>query len=170
VIAVAIGGCGSSAPPSVWVDNRSAEAATFFVDDLGTGPAPYYIVAAHTSAHVGSDGLGTREVRVNVLGWGHEAGNVGPCSPGQYDDTLYDVPAGGSVRLLIDVSGQPSVGLASEPPSLPRLERAPLDGRVTEEQLCQRIHELRPGSSTRLVEISRPPDQWNRSMESAHQR
>jgi hypothetical protein len=142
VIAVAIGGCGISRPPSAWVDNRSSQAATFFLDDLSSGPAPYYIVRPHTSAHVGSDGLHTRDVRVNVLGWGHEAGHVGPCAPGHYDDTIYDVPPAGSVRLLIDVTGQPSVSLASEPPSLPNLARAPLDGPLTEDQLCQRVQEL----------------------------
>jgi hypothetical protein len=142
VIAVAIGGCGISRPPSVWVENRSAQAATFFLDDLGAGPAPYYIVPPHATAHVGSEGLHTRDVVVNVLGWGHEADHVGPCAPGDYDDTIYGVPPGGSVRLLIDVTGQPSVSLASEPPSLPGLMRAPLDGPLTEDQLCQRVQEL----------------------------
>jgi hypothetical protein len=142
VIAVATGGCGISHPPSVWVDNRSSQAATFFVYDLGSGPTPYYIVPPHATAHVGSEGLHTRDVLVNVLGWGHEADHVGPCAPGDYDDTIYGVPPGGSVRLLIDPAGQPSVSLASEPPSLPDLARAPLDGPLTEDQLCQRVQEL----------------------------
>jgi hypothetical protein len=142
VIAVATGGCGISRPPSVWVENRSAQAATFFIYDLGAGPTPYYIVPPHTTAHVGSEGLHTRDVLVNVLGWGHEAAHVGPCAPGHYDDTIYGVPPAGSVRLLIDVTGQPSVSLASEPPSLPDLARAPLDGPLTEDQLCQKVQEL----------------------------
>ena len=142
VIAVMTGGCEIGSPPSVWVDNRSSQAATFFVYDLGPGSTPYYIVPPHTAAHVGSDGLHTRDVVVNVLGWRHEEGHVGPCAPGNYDDTIYDVPPDGSVRLLIGVTGEPSVSLASEPPSLPDLARAPLDGPLTEDQLCQKVHEL----------------------------
>jgi hypothetical protein len=84
----------SAARPSVWVDNRSSQAAAFFLDDLSTGPGGWFIVPAHTTAHAGSDGLGSTDVRVNVLGWGHEAGHVSECSPGNYDDTLYDVPGG----------------------------------------------------------------------------
>jgi hypothetical protein len=142
VIAAVTGACGVGNPPSVWVDNRSAEAATFFVDGLGPDAGPFYIVPPHTSAHVANPGLGWVDVRVNVLGWRHEEGHVGPCAPGNYDDAIYNVPARGSVRLLIDPSGQPSVSLAPEPPSLPDLNRAPLDGPLTEEQLCQRIQEL----------------------------
>ena len=141
-IAVATSGCGISRPPSVWVENRSAQAATFFIYDLGSGPTSYYIVPPHTTAHVGSEGLHTHDVLVNVLGWGHEAAHVGPCAAGHYDDTIYDVPPAGSVRLLIDVTGEPSVSLAAEPPSLPDLARAPLDGSVTEDQLCQRVQEI----------------------------
>ena len=79
LIAVATGGCGISRPPSVWVENRSAQATTFFIYDLGAGPTPYYVVPPHTTAHVGSEGLHTRDVLVNVLGWRHEEGHVGPC-------------------------------------------------------------------------------------------
>lgn len=142
VVAVVTGACGVGSAPSVWVDNRSAEAATFFVDDLGSDAAPFYIVPPRTSAHIASPGLSSRDVRVNVLGWRHEEGHVGPCAPGNYDDTIYDVPADGSVRLLIDASGQPSVSLAPEPTSLPDLKRAPLDGPLTEDQLCERVQEL----------------------------
>ena len=149
LIAASTSGCGISRPPSVWVDNRSAQAATFFVYDLGSGATPYYIVPPHTTAHVGSDGLHTRDVLVNVLGWGHEERHVGPCSPGYYDDTIYDVPPRGSVRLLIEVTGQPSVSLAPEPPSLPDLARATaLDGPLTEDQLCQRVQELLAASTS----------------------
>lgn len=141
-LALTIAGCRVSPPPSVWVDNRSSEVAVFYVYDLGPGPAPYYIVPPNTAAHVGSEGLTSSTVQVNVLGWRHEDNHVGPCSPGNYDDTLYDVPSNGSVRLLIDATGQPSVSLAPEPPSLPDLARAPLDGPLTEDQLCQRIQEV----------------------------
>ncbi len=112
-----------------------------FVTDLSATSAQWYIVRPHTSAHVGSAGLGTGHVRVNVLGWGHEVRNVGPCSPGHYADTLYDLPPAASVRLLIDESGQPSVGRESEPSSLPSLSSASLD-ELTEDQLCHRVQEL----------------------------
>ena len=123
---------------SVWVENRSPEAATFFVTDLSDGPAGWYIVPAHSTAHAGSTGLRFPAVRVNVLGWGHEAAHVGKCSPGQYDDTLYDVPDGSSVRLLIDGTGQPSVSLVPEPPGLPQLLLAPI-GAMSEDELCQYV-------------------------------
>jgi len=147
-VALAIGGCAAGRSPSVWVENRSADAATFFVDDLGSDSSPFYIVPPHTSARVSNPGLSTRDVRVNVLGWGHEVRHVGPCSPGHYDDTIYDVPSDASVRLEIAVTGEPSVSLASEPPSLPALERAPLDGPLTEDQLCERVQELVAGLSS----------------------
>ena len=132
--------CGMYGPSgtSVWVENRSPEAATFFVTDLSDGPAGWYIVPAHTTAHAGSTGLRFPAVRANVLGWGHEAGNVSKCAPGEYDDTLYDVPDGSSVRLLIEETGQPSVSLAPEPPDLPQLALVPL-GPMSEEQRCQYI-------------------------------
>src|SRR5450432_1322718 len=62
--------------PSVWVDNRSSNAVTFFVTDLGAGDAGWYKVPAHTVAHAGSDGLGSPAVRVNALGWNHVADHV----------------------------------------------------------------------------------------------
>jgi hypothetical protein len=126
----------------VWVENRSSQAVVFFVDDLGSDPAPYYVVPANTAARVGTPGLSTRDVRVNVLGWRHEANGVGPCAPGDYDDTIYDVPPDGGVRLLIEASGQPSVAMQVEPASLRLLERAPLDAPLTEDELCERVQEL----------------------------
>jgi hypothetical protein len=123
---------------SVWVENRSSEYATFFVTDLSDGPSGWYIVPAHTTAHAGSTGLRFSAVVANVLGWGHEANHVSNCSPGDYDDTLYDVPDGSSVRLLIDETGRPSVSLAPEPPGLPQLALAPL-GSMSEADRCQYI-------------------------------
>lgn len=113
-------GIGGAVGTSVWVENRSSEAATFFV------------------AHAGSDGLRYPAVVANVLGWGHEANHASKCSPGDYDDTLYDVPSGASVRLLIDETGRPSVSLAPETPGLPRLVPAPL-GPMPEDERCQYI-------------------------------
>jgi hypothetical protein len=109
IVAVLVSACvlGSGGRQSVWVEDRSAQRAAFFLDDLSTGPGGWFIVGAHTTAHAGSDGLGTTAVRANVLGWGHEAGHVSECSPGSYDDTLYDVPSGASVRLLIEATGDP---------------------------------------------------------------
>jgi hypothetical protein len=106
MVAVVASACvfGSGARQSVWVDNRSSQAAAFFLEDLSTGPGGWFIVPAHTTAHAGSDGLGSSAVRANVLGWGREAGHVSECSPGNYDDTLYDVPGGASVRLLIEAT------------------------------------------------------------------
>jgi hypothetical protein len=60
VIAAVTGACGVGNPPSVWVDNRSAEAATFFVDGLSLDAGPYYIVPPRTSAHVASPGVSAR--------------------------------------------------------------------------------------------------------------
>ncbi len=111
---------------SVWVENRSSAPATFFVTDDSDQPAAWFVVPANTTAHVGSAGLyGSPDVTVNVLGWQHEANHVDACSPGDYDDTLYDVPAGASVRLLIDETGRPSVALAQEPTGLPTLDAVP---------------------------------------------
>jgi hypothetical protein len=126
---------GYASRPSVWVDNRSSSAVTFFVTDLGAGDAGWYVVPAHTVAHAGSDGLGSPAVRVNALGWNHVADHVGPCAPGDYDDTIYDVPRFASVELLIDATGQPSVSLMPEPPNLPHLALAPL-GNLPEAALC----------------------------------
>ena len=50
---------------------------------------------------MGSDGLGSGDVTVNVLGWRHETNNVGPCAPGDYDATLYGVSPGAALRLLM---------------------------------------------------------------------
>jgi hypothetical protein len=129
------GGCASETRPVVWVDNRSQHDATFFVTDLSAEPAAFYVVPAHTTMHAGSDGLVYRDVRVNVLGWRHEENGVGPCSPGHYDDTIYNVPSGAAVRLLIDETGEPSVSLVPEPPGLPHLTRAPLND-LPQDQRC----------------------------------
>lgn len=122
LLAAMLGACTVSRA-SVWIDNQSSQQAVVFVDDLGSGPAPWYVVPAKTTVHVGSAGLGSSAVRVNLLGWRHEENHVSRCAPGDYDDTLYDVPPGASVRLLIEESGQPSVSLASEPPNLPTLDQ-----------------------------------------------
>jgi hypothetical protein len=140
VLALLLGvavGMGNISRPSVWVQNRSAHDATFFVTDRGKGPEGWLIVRAHTTAHAGSDGLGigAQDVRINMLSWRHEAAQVGPCAPGDYADTLSSVPAGASVRLLIDKSGQPSVSLAAKPAGLPHLVNEPLNGS-SEDQLC----------------------------------
>ena len=134
-VSCGIGGAGRT---SVWVENRSSETATFLVYDLSDGPAAWYMVPAHTTAHAGSDGLRFPAVVANVLGWGHEANHVSRCSPGDYDDTLYDVPPGASVRLLIEETGRPSVSFAPEPQGLPHLVQAPL-GPMSEDQRCRYI-------------------------------
>lgn len=111
---------------SVWVENRSSVPATFFVTDNSDQPAAWFVVPADSTAHVGSTGLHiSPDVRVNVLGWQHEANHVDACSPGDYDDTLHGVPAGASVKLLIDETGRPSVALAAEPSGLPALDAVP---------------------------------------------
>ena len=124
-----------AALPSVWVANLSPETATFFVTDNSDRDAAWFVVPAHTTAHVGSGGLGSSDVRVNVLGFGHGANHVDKCSPGDYDDTIYDVPDHASVRLLIDDSGNPSVRLAPEPPGLETLPEVPL-GNLPEAERC----------------------------------
>ena len=134
VVAVAVA-IAEASRPFVWVENRSSQEATFFVTDNSLKDAGWYVVPAHTSAHAGSNGLGSPDVRVNVLGWGHEVNHVSRCAPGDYDDTIYDVPRGASVRLLIDESGRPSVSLAAEPANLPHLASAPL-GNLSEAQVC----------------------------------
>jgi hypothetical protein len=121
--------------PSVWVDNRSTSAVTFFVTHGGAGAAGWYQVPAHTVAHAGSDGLGSPDVRVNALGWDHVAHGTGPCSPSDYDDTIYNMPRFASVELQIDASGRPSVSLAPEPPNLPHLAPDPV-GNLPEAQRC----------------------------------
>jgi hypothetical protein len=142
IVAVVASACvfGNSAAPSVWVDNRSSQSAAFFLTGLGAGPAGWFIVPPHTTAHAGSDGLGSTAVRANVLGWGHEANHVSECSPSDYDDTLYDVPPGASVRLLIEATGEPSVALMAEPSGLPALPAQPIMGTFNEADLCQYIH------------------------------
>lgn len=122
LVAPGLGACNLGGQ-SVWIDNRSPEQAVVFVDDLGPGPAPWYVVPAKTTVHVGSAGLGSSAVRVNVLGWRHEENHVSRCAPGDYDDTLYDVPAGASVLLLIEASGQPSVTMAPEPAGLATVDQ-----------------------------------------------
>jgi len=114
------------AQASVWVENRSSAPVTFFVTDNSDRPTATYVVPADTMAHAGSAGLHiSRDVRVNVLGWQHEANHVDACSPGDYDDTLYSVPARASVKLLIDETGRPSVAFAAEPSGLPALDAVP---------------------------------------------
>jgi hypothetical protein len=140
-IAVVSNGCvlGIGPAPSVWVDNRSSQSVAFFLTDLGSEAAGWFIVPPHTTAHAGSDGLGSTAVRANVLGWGHEAGHASECSPSDYDDTLYDVPYGASVRLLIDATGQPSVAMMAEPSGLPALAAQPIMGTFNEADLCAYI-------------------------------
>jgi hypothetical protein len=138
LVATLVAGCGFTADdrPSVWVDNRSSVPATFFVTDNSLDhPAGWFVVPARTSAHAGSAGLGSPDVRVNALGWNHEANHVGKCAPGDYDDTLHDVPRSSSVRLLIDEMGMPSVSLVPEPAGLVGLVPAPL-GDLPEDQRC----------------------------------
>lgn len=145
ILGVLVSGCAlASGRQSVWVDNRSSQPAAFFLDDLSTGPGGWFIVAAHMTAHAGSDGLGTPAVRANVLGWGHEARHVSECSPGDYDDTLYDVPGGASVRLLIEATGEPSVVLMDEPSGLPHLTAQPVMGTLNEADLCEYIRTHSP--------------------------
>lgn len=140
IVAVVVSACVfEGGGQSVWVENRSSQAAAFFLDDLSTGTAAWFIVPAHTTAHAGSDGLGTSAVRVNVLGWRHEANHVSECSPGDHDDTLYDVPGGASVRLLIEASGEPAVSLMPEPSGLPDLAPQPMMGPMTEADRCAYI-------------------------------
>jgi hypothetical protein len=115
--------------------NRSSEEVAFFVSDNSTSPAAWCVVGPNTAARAGSDGLGSPDVRVNVLGWRHEANNVSACSPGDYADTLYDVPRGAAVRLLIEASGEPSVVLEPEPSGLPAVAQVPL-GNLSEEGRC----------------------------------
>lgn len=134
-VLVAIGAWQESSKPSVWIENRSPDQAVIFVTDNSDGPAAWYVVPAETSAHAGSGGLGSPDVRVNLLGWQHEANGVSSCSPGAYDDTIYNVPPEASVRLLIDETGQPTVSLAPEPPNLPNLAQAPL-GDLSEAGIC----------------------------------
>ena len=50
-IAVAVGECGVNRPPSVWVENRSDRAATFFVDDLGSDATPYYFFGLRSQVY-----------------------------------------------------------------------------------------------------------------------
>jgi hypothetical protein len=128
LVAVVVIGVAVSAASraSVWVENRSAESVAFFVTDNSDGPAGYFVVPPHTTAHAGSDGIGlvSRDVRVNVLHWIKvTAGD--PCTPTDYDDTIYNTPAGASVRLLVEADGQPSVTLAPEPSGLPHLDALP---------------------------------------------
>lgn len=131
LVVIVVTGC--TPVTTIWIENRSAEPHPLFVDNLSDHPALWYIVPPNTIASAGSS---TGEaVRVNVLGWRHEQGHVAPCSPGDYDDTLYDVPLAASVRLLIEEDGRPSVGFASEPPGLPRLPEASI-GPLTEDELC----------------------------------
>jgi hypothetical protein len=139
LLVVSVGAC-DVGRPSVWVENDSPSVVAFFVDDLSMccHQAGLYLVPAHTMAHIGSEGLGSSAVRVNVLGWMHEADHVGPCAPGDYDDTLYDVPGLASVRLLVDETGRPSVGFRPEPPGLPSLAFVPT-GDLSEDELCRYI-------------------------------
>jgi hypothetical protein len=130
--------CSSTPHTSVWVENRSGNNVVLFVTDLSSLPEACFVVPANSAATLGSAGLGnspSHDVRVNVLGWRHEVGNVGPCSPGDYDDTVYDVPPGASVRLLIEPSGEPSVSITPEPSDLPAVAEAPLGG-MSEAELC----------------------------------
>ena len=112
----------------MWIDNRSPDALAVFVTDLSDRPAAWYRIPGNTAVHAGSAGLRFDAVRVNVMGWRHDVNNVDECSPGDYEDTLYDVPAGASVRLLVEPDGTPSVALATEPPGLPTVAVAELGG------------------------------------------
>jgi hypothetical protein len=128
VLAFLLGTVAACSPgrASVWVENRSSQRATIFVTDNSDQPAAWYLVAPSTTAHLGSGGLTiSPDVRVNLIGWRHEADGVDACSPGDYQDTLYAVPAGASVKLLIEPNGRPSVSLAPEPSALAHLPAAP---------------------------------------------
>jgi hypothetical protein len=136
VLFVGFAACGMWSRPSVWIENRSAEQAVIFVTDNSlNNPAAWYVVPARTSVHAGSAGLGSPDVRVNLLGWQHVADGVSRCAPGDYDDTISNAPRGGSVLLLIDETGRPAVSLATEPPNLPHLAQAPL-GDLSEAGRC----------------------------------
>lgn len=142
IAGVVMGACavGTADRPSVWVENRSSQAAAFFVTDGSDAPAGWYIVPAHTIAHAGSDGLGSPDVRINVLGWGNDAAyNDSECAPGLYDDTLYGVPTRASIRLLIEATGQPSVAIQAEPSGLPHLAPQPM-GPLTRAGRCDYFH------------------------------
>jgi hypothetical protein len=132
---VVLGASYLSRPPSVWIENRSSQQGVVFVTDGSSRPAAWYVVPARTTVHAGSDGLGSPDVTVNLLGWQHEAGHVGRCAPGNYNDTIYDVPRGAPVRLLIDETGRPSVSLAPEPPNPAPLLQAPLEN-LSEAGIC----------------------------------
>jgi hypothetical protein len=120
VLVALAAGCVST-HASVWVDNRSSHPVAFFVTDLSDQPAAWFVAPANSKAHTGSAGLHISDaVRVNVEGWRTEE-----CSPGDYDDTLYDVSRFDSVELLVDETGRPSVAVAPEPPGLPALEAFP---------------------------------------------
>lgn len=138
VVVVALGAALSATQPTVWIENRSSAQAVVFVSDNSDSPAAWYVVPASSTVHAGSAGLGTADVRVNLLGWRHKANGVGPCSPGDFDDTIYDVPNAGSVRLLIDETGRPSVSLASEPAGLSELQPVPL-GHLSEADRCAAV-------------------------------
>jgi hypothetical protein len=135
IVVVALGAALSATQPTVWIENRSSAQAVVFVSDNSDSPAAWYVVPAGATVHAGSAGLGTTAVRVNLLGWRHEANGVSPCSPGDYDDTIYDVPRAASVRLLIDETGRPSVSLATEPVGLRELAQVPL-GDLSEAERC----------------------------------
>jgi hypothetical protein len=106
-----------------------------FVTDNSLSPAAWYVVPPRTAVHAGSAGLGSPDVRVNLLGWQHETLGVSRCAPGDYDDTISNVPPGASVLLLIEETGRPLVSLATEPPNLRRLGEAPLND-MSEEERC----------------------------------
>ena len=135
VLLIVLGASYLSRSPSVWIENRSSQQAVVFVTDDSARPAAWYVVPPHTTIRAGSDGLGSPDVRANVLGWRHEADHLSRCAPGDYHDTIPDVPRGASVRLLIDETGQPSVSLAPEPPNLTPLPQAPL-GNLSEAGIC----------------------------------
>lgn len=140
VVSAAVAGIGAigGSRPTVWIDNRSSQQVVVFVTDNGDGAAAWYIVPPKSAGHAGSAGLGSPDVRVNLLGWRHEENHVGRCAPGDFDDTLSDVPRSASVRLLVDETGRPSVSLAIEPSGLAALEQAPL-GDLSESDLCEAI-------------------------------
>jgi hypothetical protein len=91
---------------------------------------------SHQCGRVGPTPRRSTAVRANVLGWGHEARHASECSPSDYDDTLYDVPSGASVRLLIEATGDPSVALMAEPSGLSALPAQPIMGTFNEAVLC----------------------------------